>query len=189
MKKHQITFLPDVTSIEVSEEMTIAAAAQKANVHINNLCGGQGVCGECRVVIRKGSAQADEMASAFFSTEEIGKGYVLACQTTIHDDLEILIPPDSRIVEVQIMTEEGTAVSSRPDSQPLVRKIYLELPSPTLEDNISDIERVSRALRKKLGWHSYEISLHCLQHLSDNLRENDWKVTASVVKDKTMAIS
>lgn len=184
MNKHRITFLPDEKSVEVDEETTIAEAAQRANVHINNLCGGEGVCGECRVLIREGAARADEKASAFFSKEEIEKGFVLACQTTIHDDLEVLIPPDSRIAGAQIMTQEGTGASGRPDSQPLVRKIYLELPPPTLEDNISDIERVSRALRKKLGWHSYEISLYCLQHLSDNLRDHDWKVTVAVVKDK-----
>jgi uncharacterized 2Fe-2S/4Fe-4S cluster protein (DUF4445 family) len=184
MKKHQIIFLPDEKSVEVDEDTTIAAAAQEAGVHINNLCGGQGVCGECRVLISKGDAAADEKASTFFSGEEIEKGFVLACQTTIHDDLEVLIPPDSRLEEAQIMTGEGTEASGRSDSQPLVRKIYLELPAPTLEDNISDIERVSRALRKKLGWHSYEISLYCLQQLSDNLRDHDWKVTAAIVKDK-----
>jgi uncharacterized 2Fe-2S/4Fe-4S cluster protein (DUF4445 family) len=177
MKKHQIIFLPDEKSVEVDEDTTIAAAAQEAGVHINNLCGGQGVCGECRVLISKGDAAADEKASTFFSGEEIEKGFVLACQTTIHDDLEVLIPPDSRLEEAQIMTGEGTEASGRSDSQPLVRKIYLELPAPTLEDNISDIERVSR-------WHSYEISLYCLQQLSDNLRDHDWKVTAAIVKDK-----
>jgi uncharacterized 2Fe-2S/4Fe-4S cluster protein (DUF4445 family) len=184
MKKHRITFLPGEKSVEVAEETTIAEAAQMVGVHINNLCGGQGVCGECRVLIRAGDAKADEKASAFFSREEIEKGYMLACQTPIRDDLEVLIPPDSRIEEAQILTGEGSAATGRSDSQPLVRKIYLELPPPTLEDNISDIERVSRALRKKLGWHSYEISLFCLQRLSDNLRDHDWKVTATVVKDK-----
>ena len=74
MKKHRITFLPDEASVEVDEDTTIAAAAQRADVHINNLCGGQGVCGECRVLIRKGEATADEKASAFFSREEIEKG-------------------------------------------------------------------------------------------------------------------
>lgn len=184
MKKHRIIFLPDEISVEVDENRTIAEAAQKADVHINNLCGGQGVCGECRVLIRKGDAKAEEKASAFFSKEELDKGFVLACQTAIHDNLEVLIPPDSRMEEAQIMTGEGSESEGRSESQPLVRKIYLELPAPTLEDNISDIERISRALRKKLGWHSYEISLYCLQHLSDNLRDHDWKVTATVVKDK-----
>jgi uncharacterized 2Fe-2S/4Fe-4S cluster protein (DUF4445 family) len=68
--------------------------------------------------------------------------------------------------------------------KPLVRKIYLELPLPTLQDNITDIERVSRELRKKIGRHSFEISLPCLQHLSDTLRDCDWKITVTVVKDR-----
>ena len=184
MEKHRITFLPDEKAVEVAEETTIAEAAQRVGVHINNLCGGQGVCGECRVLIKAGNAKAGEKASAFFSREEIEKGYVLACQTPVRDDLEVLIPPDSRIEEAKILTGEGSETSGGAESQPLVRKIYLELPPPTLEDNISDIERISRALRKKLGWHSYEISLFCLQRLSDNLRDHDWKVTATVVKDK-----
>lgn len=35
-----------------------------------------------------------------------------------------------------------------------------------------------------LGWHSFEISLSCLQHLSDTLRDYGWKVTVTVVKDR-----
>ncbi len=68
--------------------------------------------------------------------------------------------------------------------KPLVRKVYLELPPPTLQDNITDVERVNRELRKKIGWHSFEISLTCLQHLSDTLREHDWKITVTVVKNR-----
>jgi len=128
MKKHRITFLPDEKSVQVEEETTISAAAQMMGVHINNLCGGQGVCGECRVLIRKGEVKPDEKASAFFSREEIEKGYVLACQTTIREDLEVLIPPDSRIEEARILTREGSEATGRPEPQTLVRKIYLELP-------------------------------------------------------------
>ena len=32
------------------------------------------------------------------------KGYVLACQTEIHDDLEIVIPAESRVEASKIMT-------------------------------------------------------------------------------------
>ena len=31
---------------------------------------------------------------------------------------------------------------------PLVKKVYLELPEPTLEDNASDIDRITRELHK-----------------------------------------
>jgi uncharacterized 2Fe-2S/4Fe-4S cluster protein (DUF4445 family) len=199
MKKCRVKFLPDERSIEVDEGTTLSEVAQRADIFINNLCGGEGVCGECRVRVKKGEAGADEQASAFFSQKEIDKGFLLACQTEIHGDLEVEIPPESRIEEPQIMTGEmaggvdehgGEALTQKVAGvafypfKPLVRKIFLELPQPTLEDNITDIERVSRELRHKIGWHSYEISLNCLQNLSDNLRDHEWKVTATVVKCK-----
>ena len=198
MKRHQVKFFPYERSVTVEEGTTIAEAAQMGDVFINNLCGGEGVCGECRVQVLKGEARADEESFGFFSQQERDEGFVLACQTKIHGDLEVEIPPESRIEGEQIITgetaegagKESETVSTRaPEAalspfKPLVRKIYLELPPPTLDDNITDRERVSRELRRKLGWHSYEISLQCLQHLSDNLRDHDWKVTATVVKDK-----
>lgn len=198
MSAFRVTFLPDEKSIEVEEGTTIADAAQRADIFINNLCGGEGVCGECRVRIITGNPVTDENASAFFTKEEIAQGFVLACQTEIHDHLEVEIPPESRLEEEQIMTGESaeeatedTAPNVQKDAdltffplKPLVRKIFLELPPPTLEDNITDIERISRELRKKLGWHSYDIPLSCLQNLSDRLRDHDWKITATVVKDK-----
>ncbi|MBW1887973.1 MAG: DUF4445 domain-containing protein [Deltaproteobacteria bacterium] len=198
MRKYGVTFLPDEKSIEVEEGTTIADAARPAEVFINNLCGGEGVCGECRVQIITGDAEANDHSSMFFSQDEIDKGFVLSCQTPIHSGMEVNIPPESRLEEEQIITDEmAEGVSDGKERsvekisevgiypfKPLVRKIYLELPQPTLEDNITDIQRISRELRRKIGWHSYEISLGCLQNLSDNLREHEWKVTATVVRDK-----
>jgi uncharacterized 2Fe-2S/4Fe-4S cluster protein (DUF4445 family) len=193
-----VTFLPDDKKIKVDKGSTIAEAAQRADIFINNLCGGEGVCGECRVRILKGDAKQPDEAAAFFSQGEIEQGFVLACQTCIEGDLEVEIPLESRLEEEQIMTghaagdtdvQGGVSPHLQPDGtfypiKPLVRKIFLELPHPTLEDNITDIKRVSRELRRKIGWHSYEISLHCLQNLSNMLRIHDWKVTSTVVRDK-----
>ncbi|MGE5842168.1 MAG: ASKHA domain-containing protein [Deltaproteobacteria bacterium] len=196
MKTYRITFLPAQKTVEVAEGSTIALAAQRAELHINNLCGGEGACGECKVRVFKGSVKTSEGLSAFFSKDEMEKGFVLACQTRIADDLEVEIPPESRLEGEQIMTGEAAAdvqggVSPEPMPEaplyplkPLVRKVYLELPPPTLQDNITDIERVSRELRKKIGWHTFEISLPCLQHLSDTLRDSDWKITVTVVRDR-----
>ena len=183
MTKYRVVFLPHNVSIDVEEGTRIAEAAHGTDVFINNLCGGEGVCGQCRVQVTKGRVETEERAKNLLSEDELNRGFVLACQTEIHDHLEILIPPESRIEEAQIMTGETEIVTNKPDEEPLARKIYLELPPPTLEDNIADIQRISRALRKKMGWHSFQISLNCLQHLSDNLRDHDWKVTATVVRD------
>ena len=46
MKKHTITFFPENKSVDVDEGISIAEAARLAEVFINNLCGGEGVCGQ-----------------------------------------------------------------------------------------------------------------------------------------------
>lgn len=186
--KCRVKFLPAKKRIEVEEGISLAEAARRGGIFIKNLCGGEGVCGECRVQVTEGHARVEESDPGFFSQEEIEKGFVLACRTEIHGDLEVEIPPESRIEDPQILIGElvqntGTEISLSP-FKPIVRKVYLELPHPTPEDNVSDIQRISRELRKKLGWHSFEISYNCLQRLSETLRDNNWKMTASVVKNK-----
>ena len=56
------------------------------------------------------------------------------------------------------------------------------MPAPTSEDNVPDIERISRELRKQFGWHTFDIPLDCLQNLSDKLRQSDWKVTVTLAR-------
>ncbi len=184
MNRYTVTFLPDNKSVEVDEGTTVAEAAQSAQVFITNLCGGEGVCGKCRVQISKGKVAPEENATALFSEEDIKKGYVLSCQTEIHEDLEVVIPPESRMEESQIMTGEAAQETPESGLNPLAKKIYLELPPPSLDDNISDIERVSREIKKKIGSRSLDIPLNCLQNLSNKLRENDWKITATIARDR-----
>ena len=51
MSQVQVTFLPSDVSIEVPRGETVLRAAMAAGVHINASCGGDGVCGKCRVII------------------------------------------------------------------------------------------------------------------------------------------
>ncbi len=184
MIKYSVKFLPNDRSIDVEEGTTIADAAQQASVFISNLCGGEGVCGKCRIQISKGLAPAEEHAKALFSQDEIMKGYVLACQTEVHDNLEVIIPPESRVDESQILTGEMEGEAHQANDNPIVRKIYLELPPPTPEDNIPDVERISRPLAKEAGSRFVDIPLDCLHQLSDVLRENDWKITVTLSRDR-----
>ncbi len=196
MGKYKVTFLPEQKEVEVEDGVTLLEAAEEAGVYINSLCGGQGLCGECRLQVSSGNAKADKHAIGFFSGEEIRSGYVLACQTKVADNLEVLIPAKSRLEMEKIVTEGTSVTYSEPGKislrkiprdpaslfRPLVSKIYLQLPEPTLGDNISDIDRVTRELRKRLTYPSFEISLACLQNLADKLRQCEWKVTATVAR-------
>jgi ferredoxin len=57
MPNHKIVFLPHKTKIAVPDGETIIHAAMEAGVHINASCGGEGVCGKCRVMIEQGTVE------------------------------------------------------------------------------------------------------------------------------------
>jgi uncharacterized 2Fe-2S/4Fe-4S cluster protein (DUF4445 family) len=196
MSSYKVTFLPEGETVEVESGVTIMEAAEKAEVYINSLCGGEGVCGRCRVQVIDGRVRADKNSISFLSKEEVMEGYVLACQTKVDEDIEVVIPPESRLEAEQILMEQPMVDYSQPEKvsvpripsdpmtlfEPLVQKRYLELKEPTLEDNIADLERIIRELRKKTDYENFEISLRCLQGLASKLRDNDWKVTATLAK-------
>jgi len=193
---YNVTFLPDGKEVEVEAGITLMQAAEKAGVYINSLCGGKGVCGKCRVQVTNGKVLADKHSIGFLSKEELNEGFVLACQTKVTSDMAVVIPPESRLEEEQIMIQGAMVDYSQPEKvfvaklpsdplslfEPLVQKIYLELKEPSGEDNIADIDRIMRELKRRIEYQSFEISLRCLQGLAKKLRDNSWKVTATIAR-------
>ena len=196
MTKYTVTFLPDNKTVDIDSNITLLEAAGKAGVIINSLCGGDGLCGECRLQVTKGKAMADKNAISFFSKDEIEHGYVLACRTKVEDNLVVNIPLKSRVEQEKILMEGAAVAYGEPEKlvlhrsshepvfslDPLVKKVYLELPVPTLEDNISDIDRITRELHKVSSYDKFEISLPCLQNLTEKLRSHHWKVTVTFAR-------
>ncbi|MBN2062077.1 MAG: DUF4445 domain-containing protein [Deltaproteobacteria bacterium] len=192
----RVVFLPDNKDVEVDAGTTLMEAAEKAGVHINNLCGGKGVCGKCRIQITDGRVRADKHSISLLSKEEIKEGYALACQTRVDGYMEVLIPPESRLEEAQILMEESAVDYSQPEKllvpkvpsdplslfEPLTQKIYLKLNAPSGDDNASDMDRIICELRKKTEYRNFEVSLHCLQGLASKLRINEWMITATIAK-------
>ena len=115
MTTRKVKFLPEGKKVEVDENTTVMEAAEKAGVHINNLCGGKGVCGRCRVQISDGKVRADKHSINFLSKEELQEGYVLACQTNITSDMDVIIPPESRLEAEQILLEGPVMDYSQPE--------------------------------------------------------------------------
>ena len=60
------------------------------------ICGGEGSCGKCRVIVQKGEVEGE--STEFLTRDEIRRGYVLACQVRPRSDLEVEVPPESRLV-------------------------------------------------------------------------------------------
>ncbi len=196
MESCKVTFGPEEKSVEVKAGSTIMEAAEKAGIHINSLCGGEGVCGRCKVKVSNGRIRADKHSISLLSKEEITEGYVLACQTKVDNDMDVFIPPESRVEEAQVLLEGAPVDYSEPERirlhkvstdplslfEPLVQKVFLKLKEPSPDDNISDMDRVIRELQKKTDYRSFETALNCLQGLALKLRENNWEVTVAIAK-------
>ncbi len=178
-----VSFKPDNVSVEVPASTTILTAANKAGVFIDSLCGGDGVCGRCRVIVHEGSVAGGSTDE--FTHEEIQHGHILACEARIESDISVEIPPEPCLsagisfVENQApyLTDLNKLLQYAKPS-PLVRKTYLELPLPTLDNNLSDLQRLEQALGQELPGQSFQMGLKVTRRLPHVLREADWKVTA-----------
>ncbi|MFB3892352.1 MAG: ASKHA domain-containing protein [Phycisphaerae bacterium] len=183
-KTCKVQFRPKDTTVEVPQGTTLLAAANQAGVFVNSLCGGDGVCGRCRVIVRKGKAVGG--TTEFFTREEIQRGYFLACQARVETDLVVDVPPETRqaagpkhaVEQVPFLAELSKAVGREIEVNPLVRKSFLQLKPPTLEDNIADLARLEHALGRTMPGREFQMGLKVTRRLPHVLRRSDWKVTA-----------
>jgi len=192
MEKHTITFLPHDRKIKVDHGEILIRGAMEAGVHINASCGGEGVCGKCRVIIEKG--EVEEGLSERLSSEDIARGYRLACLSKVTSDLVVRIPVESdvdssvlnlqasvrhtarvRTFDLNKLKEEGLFI-------PPVEKKYLELPEPTAQDNIADVTRLLYRLKIDHDEHRLVTDLNVMRTIPDLLRQGNFKVTATIVR-------
>ncbi|HLD35676.1 MAG TPA: 2Fe-2S iron-sulfur cluster binding domain-containing protein, partial [Planctomycetota bacterium] len=76
MNKVSITFSPSAKTVQVVQGTSILDAAREAGLHIQSVCGGDGVCGKCRVIIKSGKVESPP--TGLLTPEEIDDGVVLA---------------------------------------------------------------------------------------------------------------
>ena len=195
MDKCVVSFIPHGKKIEVHQGVELLSTAIAAGVYLNSSCGGDGVCGRCKVIVHSGDIRTEP--SGRITAEERKKGYVLACLSTIHSDAEIEVPPESRLDFGRISDEDarlqrlkglyspieevehGVALVEKDVfvHSPLATKLYLELPPPTLKDNVSDLERLYREIRKINPIPIMQTGLANIKRLGHLLRQGNWKVT------------
>ena len=199
MEKFKVTFYPDNKTVEAEKGKTILSISLSAGIYINSSCGGDGVCGRCKVILKKG--QVLTQPTGRISLEERKQGFYLACLTTIQSDLEIEIPAESRL-DFDKLTPQELALrlkglfseieeieAAEPAlaeeifvHSPLATKLYLELPPPNLEDKISDLERLYRQIRRINDIPIMQTGLANIRRLGELLRSSDWKVTVTLGK-------
>jgi uncharacterized 2Fe-2S/4Fe-4S cluster protein (DUF4445 family) len=192
MSQHDVTFLPHNRKITVKTGESLIRAAMEAGVHINASCGGEGICGKCRVQLESGTVSGGE--SERLSATELEQGYRLACQAAVESDLSVRIPVESAVdtsalgtqvaprqtarirqMDFEALKEEGLFV-------PPVEKIYLELPEPDEQDHLPDVTRLVSFLDLQHDEHRLEVDLWVIRKMPDILRQSNFKVTATLAR-------
>ena len=189
---YKVRFLPHNKEITVPDGENLIRAAMEAGVHINASCGGEGVCGKCRVIVEDGTVE--DGITEMLSQDDMEKGYRQACLAKIKSDLTVRIPVestiDAKVLNLQA-TPRRTARIRHIDLEelrekelfvPPVEKKYLELPEPTVQDNLPDVTRLVSFLKANHDEHRIEVDLSVIRKIPAIMREENFKVTATLAR-------
>jgi uncharacterized 2Fe-2S/4Fe-4S cluster protein (DUF4445 family) len=190
--KYTIEFLPSGRSIQVEAGQTILKAARLAGIHINASCGGTGVCGKCRIMLESGRVEGG--LSEKISPAEQEEGVRQACTALPLEDVQVRILDAGSLQKGQLATdvpERHWAAKHLFDIDelreaglffPPVEKFFLELPRPNSGDHRSDATRLIQAMAEQYKERHMQIGLHVLRSLRRTLREDDFRVTATLAR-------
>ncbi|MEM3697279.1 MAG: ASKHA domain-containing protein [Candidatus Bathyarchaeia archaeon] len=175
----KILFEPQAKKVQTPKGNTVFQAAKDAAIDIRSECGGKGLCGKCRIIVKspKDLNELTESERKHLSRFEIDEGYRLACQAKVLKDTVIVIPPESGFESRRIQIT-GKERFLKP--KPTVKKIFVRLLKPTLSDIRPDYERLIDALLKVEKFGHVEIDYDVLKGLPDVLRQSNFKATITV---------
>jgi len=192
-----VEFLPSGLRAEVSPGTELLEAARRAGVELDAFCGGQGTCGTCLVRVTAGRVDVDASVLA----PEAEAGWVQACSTRVLDErVSVEVPEQTGREEGQFA--DAAAGPARGDLlpkdllpepvgrelDPLVTKRLLRVAPPRLQDGLSDLDRVTRALSglcEEWSTPEVEYTLPAMRAAARALRADDGKVTLTLIRERS----
>ena len=170
--------------------------ARKEGIFIDAPCNGSVSCGKCKVKLLNGNV--DTQKTLHLKDEEWQQGYILACNTKVIEDIDIDVP-SKLFSSMYGMKIEGSDKNKDKEIFDRARQLiedndfkfntnienlYIELEYPTIDDNISDIDRIERHIRNNLGYDEIDFNIELLRKVPTVIREDDFKVTITYIKNE-----
>jgi uncharacterized 2Fe-2S/4Fe-4S cluster protein (DUF4445 family) len=180
-KKLEVTYRPFDKSTRVPPGTTLFSAAHWIGLPIDSTCGGRGTCGKCKVQIVEGAAALTPADHKQLEVRELDEGWRLSCQARVYEDTVVTVPQLLRTPKAATMGVNRLVILD-----PNVRKVYVELSEPTLEDQRSDIERLRDAMTAE--GHDMKADLSALRMLPALLREAEFRITVVLGGDQLIAV-
>jgi uncharacterized 2Fe-2S/4Fe-4S cluster protein (DUF4445 family) len=187
-KKCTVSFEPSGLKIQVPAGTTLLDAAHKAGIYLSSICGGDGYCGKCKLTIDQ-SDNFESSPTTLLTPDEVRRNVVLACQTKVFGDATVTVPKSHALQTSQILMDtdtrrfgelSGDVPAGTFQFDPLIRKIYVEMSPPTVEDHTADHERLYLAIRGQIDAPIMQTGLPVLQKLSGLLQSCDYKATVTI---------
>lgn len=180
----EVRFHPAGGIATATAGVLLSEAAVQAGLDTSTPCGGKGTCGKCRVRVRAGSVSAPTAGEEdLLTAEELGRGVRLACQTQALGDCEVDLVEQQEVVVRKDLSDEML----RPfEPAPRVKRIEVELAAPELDDQRSDMLRLSQA--GALANCDCRALLSVLHKLPDTLREGEYRVAVTLMDNLLVEI-
>ena len=190
----KVIFKPQGKEIQCEVGERLLDVARKADIFIDAPCNGSQSCGKCKVKLLEGKCDTEK--TVHISDEEWEQGYILACATKVTEDIAIEVPSklsssmhgmkiegsdkkvDQKLFERgrKFLEDNGLTYSTN------IEKKYMELDKPSLDDNISDVDRIERHVRQVLEIDGIDFRLDILRKIPTVLREDDFNITLTYLK-------
>lgn len=180
----KVRFEPFGVTTQAEAGATLLQAAQAAGVEIESVCGGRGTCGKCRVIATSGLAPLTDLERHSLSENEVAAGYRLACQAVVTGDVAVVVPEESRISRVSILSE-GAARDLV--IEPWIARWTIQVGASSLEEQLPDLEMVRAAL-KAAHKRTPAFTLRALQQLPGALRAQSGRITLLVADDQVVRV-
>jgi uncharacterized 2Fe-2S/4Fe-4S cluster protein (DUF4445 family) len=170
-----VIFLPSGRRGRFARGTTLLHAAQNLGVDIDAACGGQGICGQCQVVVTDDAREQQDDKR----TLSLPAGRRLSCLARVAGDLVVEIPENGQ--------QQGQSIRKKAEAAdigilPVVEAFVVAVPEPVLQSHEGDVQRLCRALEEQHQLAGLRSGLHAQRQLQAALLKGGRQVTA-VVRD------
>jgi uncharacterized 2Fe-2S/4Fe-4S cluster protein (DUF4445 family) len=92
MTRATVTVFPDCAPVEVRVGDNLFQCLTALEHSVPTECGGQGICGKCRVQVLKGETEITDVERSWLTPDELEQGMRLACRQTVRGDMWVALP-------------------------------------------------------------------------------------------------
>lgn len=135
----KVRFQPSGRTADISiGEEDLLEISRRAGIELDSVCGGKGICGRCRVIIKGLDSPLTDDEEKHLSKADISMGMRLACQVIPQEDIIVEVPTEF-IRGRSVILEESIAEIK---VDPCVRSVVLSVAKASLDNQVGDLERI-----------------------------------------------